>query len=87
MQAPFKGQDEEEIFESIIQDEPLYPVNMPRESVSIIQQLLNKNPKQRLGAGPRDAEDIKAHPFFKGINWDELYNLLIPPPFTPKIVR
>jgi hypothetical protein len=35
--------------------------------------LLIKNPHKRLGAGPRDAEEIKEHPFFKGINWDKVY--------------
>lgn len=45
-----------------------------------------KNPNERLGAGPRDAEEIKDHEFFKGINWDELLALKSKPPFYPKIV-
>jgi len=31
--------------------------------------LLQKNPTKRLGSGKRDAEEIKAHPFFKNIDW------------------
>jgi hypothetical protein len=27
---------------------------------------------KRLGAGPSDAEEIKSHPFFKGIEWDKV---------------
>jgi len=27
---------------------------------------------KRLGAGPRDAEEIKEHEFFKDINWDDV---------------
>lgn len=32
---------------------------------------------------PDDAEDIKAHPFFRGIRWKELH--LRKPPFVPKV--
>ncbi|CAK7202789.1 hypothetical protein SEUCBS139899_005516 [Sporothrix eucalyptigena] len=32
---------------------------------------------------PYDAEDIKAHKFFKGLPWDRLHQM--PPPFVPKI--
>lgn len=30
-------------------------------------------------------EEIKQHPFFASINWDDLLNKRIPPPFKPKI--
>ncbi|OAA68469.1 serine/threonine-protein kinase cbk1 [Niveomyces insectorum RCEF 264] len=32
---------------------------------------------------PYDAEDIKAHKFFKGLPWERLH--LMPPPFIPKL--
>lgn len=35
-------------------------------------QLLNRNPSKRLGSGPRDAEEIKEHEFFAGIDWDNI---------------
>lgn len=35
-----------------------------------ITKLLIKNPDERLGANGVD--EIKAHPFFKEINWDDL---------------
>lgn len=33
---------------------------------------MSKNPHKRLGAGLRDAEEIKEHPFFRGIDWQEV---------------
>lgn len=41
-------------------------------------------PKKRLGA-KGDADEIKRHPFFSGLNWDDMQNLKIIPPFKPKI--
>lgn len=34
-------------------------------SKDIIQRLLMKDPKKRLGCGPTDADEIKQHPFFQ----------------------
>jgi hypothetical protein len=35
---------------------------------------------KRLGAGERDAEEIKQHDFFKGFNWDQVYQRKLKPP-------
>ncbi|KAI8644424.1 kinase-like domain-containing protein [Parasitella parasitica] len=84
-QSPFRGEDEDEIFDAILEDEILYPVNMSRDSVSICQRLLNRDPKKRLGAGSSDAAEIKEHPFFSGVNWDDMLAKRVPPPFCPSI--
>jgi len=41
---------------------------------------LSKNPQRRLGAGPKDAEEIKKHNFFKGVDWEEVFNRRLKPP-------
>ena len=84
-QSPFRGEDEDEIYDAILADEPLYPIHMPRDSVSILQKLLTREPELRLGSGRRDAEEIMEHPFFKGIDWDDIYHKRIPTPFKPLI--
>lgn len=38
-QSPFRGDDEDEIFDAILDDEPLYPITMPRDAVSILQKV------------------------------------------------
>lgn len=83
--SPFRGDDEDEVFDAILSDEPLYPIHMPRDSVSILQQLLNRDPEKRLGAGPRDAEEIMGHPYFRNINFDDIYNMRVAPPYVPQI--
>lgn len=50
-------------------------------------QLLTRDPARRLGSGKTDAEEIKRHPFFKDVNFDDVLNKRIPPPYFPTIVR
>lgn len=84
-QSPFRGEDEDEIYDAILADEPLYPIHMPRDSVSILQKLLTREPDQRLGSGPTDAQEIMSQPFFRNVNWDDVYHKRVPPPFQPQI--
>jgi classical protein kinase C len=84
-QSPFRGEDEDEIYDAILADEPLYPIHMPRDSVSILQKLLTREPDQRLGSGPTDAQEVMSQPFFRNINWDDIYHKRVEPPFLPTI--
>ncbi|KAK2608651.1 Serine/threonine kinase [Conoideocrella luteorostrata] len=84
-QSPFRGEDEDEIYDAILADEPLYPIHMPRDSVSILQKLLTREPEQRLGSGPTDAQEVMSQPFFRNINWDDIYQKRVEPPFKPTI--
>ena len=84
-QSPFRGEDEDEIYDAILADEPLYPIHMPRDSVSILQKLLMREPEQRLGSGTTDAEEVMSHAFFRNTNWDDIQNKRVPAPFLPQI--
>lgn len=46
-----------------------------------LQALLNRNPLKRLGSN--GGNEVKSHPFFGSINWDDLYNRKVKPPFEP----
>ncbi|KAK5165471.1 Serine/threonine kinase [Saxophila tyrrhenica] len=84
-QSPFRGEDEDEIYDAILADEPLYPIHMPRDSVSILQKLLTREPELRLGSGPTDAQEIMSHAFFRNVNWDDIYHKRVPAPFLPTV--
>uniref|UniRef100_A0A8C0C2X0 Ribosomal protein S6 kinase n=1 Tax=Balaenoptera musculus TaxID=9771 RepID=A0A8C0C2X0_BALMU len=74
-----------EISRRILKSEPPYPQEMSAVAKDLIQRLLMKEPKKRLGCGPRDADEIKEHLFFQKINWDDLAAKKVPAPFKPVI--
>ncbi|XP_076587365.1 serine/threonine-protein kinase N2-like isoform X2 [Chaetodon auriga] len=84
-ESPFPGEDEEEVFDSIVNDDVQYPGSLPPGAVSIIQKLLKKNPLKRLGAGERDANEVKGEKFFETIDWEGLLAKKVKPPFLPSI--
>ncbi|NXF55134.1 PKN2 kinase, partial [Oceanites oceanicus] len=84
-ESPFPGDDEEEVFDSIVNDEVRYPRFLSSEALSIIRKLLRKCPERRLGAGEKDAEEIKIQTFFKEIDWDALFARTLKPPFVPTL--
>ncbi|RWR72347.1 putative serine/threonine protein kinase IRE4 isoform X1 [Cinnamomum micranthum f. kanehirae] len=70
---PFTASLPEIIFDNILNQKipwPQVPIDMSYEAQDLIKRLLIHDPDQRLGAN--GASEVKAHPFFKGINWDTL---------------
>uniref|UniRef100_L7M026 non-specific serine/threonine protein kinase n=1 Tax=Rhipicephalus pulchellus TaxID=72859 RepID=L7M026_RHIPC len=74
-----------EISKRILKSQPPIPDRITGDVRDFIQKLLIKDPRKRLGGGIEDAEEIKRHRFFKGINWDDLAAKKIPAPFVPKV--
>lgn len=53
-----------------------------KDSISLIEMLLNPDLSQRLGHG--GAEEVKNHPFFVGVEWGSLIENN--PVFVPRYV-
>ncbi|XP_050420315.1 serine/threonine-protein kinase Sgk2-like isoform X2 [Adelges cooleyi] len=51
----------------------------------LLHKLLEKQSNKRLGSSVQDFSEVKKHPFFKTINWDDLLNKRITPPFQPQL--
>uniref|UniRef100_A0A673CUM4 protein kinase C n=1 Tax=Sphaeramia orbicularis TaxID=375764 RepID=A0A673CUM4_9TELE len=84
-ESPFPGDDEEEVFDSIVNDEVRYPRFLTTEAIGIMRRLLRRNPERRLGSGEKDAEEVKKQPFFRNVDWEALLQRKVPPPFVPSI--
>lgn len=82
---PFYNRDHDVLFTLIVVEEVKFPRNLSSEARSLLSGLLAKVPKDRLGGGPDDVKEIMSHPFFASINWKELENKKITPPFKPQV--
>ncbi|XP_056158153.1 protein kinase C, delta b [Lampris incognitus] len=80
-QSPFQGDDEDELFESIRMDVPHYPRWITKESKDLLEKLFERDPSRRLGV----VGNVRAHSFFKTINWPVLERREVEPPFKPKV--
>uniref|UniRef100_V9KF61 non-specific serine/threonine protein kinase n=1 Tax=Callorhinchus milii TaxID=7868 RepID=V9KF61_CALMI len=82
---PFYNQDHEKLFELILMEEIRFPRTLSPEAKSLLSALLKKDPRQRLGGGSDDAKEIMQHKFFDGIEWQDVYQKKLIPPFKPQV--
>ncbi|EDR25968.1 hypothetical protein, conserved [Entamoeba dispar SAW760] len=79
--APFTSEDIQQLFQKIIHDPVIFPnVSYPTADCKrCIQDLLVKDPEKRL----TNPNNIKSHPWFKGFDWEGLFQKKLSPPFVP----
>ncbi|XP_009787062.1 3-phosphoinositide-dependent protein kinase 2 [Nicotiana tabacum] len=70
--SPFKDASEWLIFQRIIARDIRFPNYFSNEARDLIDQLLDIDPSRRPGAGPDGYASLKNHPFFNGIDWENL---------------
>jgi serine/threonine-protein kinase RIM15 len=70
---PFHAETPEKVFENILSGNIEWHddwVDFSNEARDFMARLMTLDPSQRLGAN--GSEEIKAHPFFEGIEWDKV---------------
>lgn len=70
--SPFKDASEWLIFQRIIARDIRFPIYFSEEARDLIDRLLDTDPSRRPGAGSSGYSALKNHPFFKGIDWNNL---------------
>lgn len=83
-QTPFSSDDAKGLFVNILMHAPAFPDYIPVDAQDWIMQLLNKDPTERLGAGPNGAEKIRQHKYFSCFDWTDLRNKRVEPAWKPK---
>nr|WVH01947.1 cAMP-dependent protein kinase [Naematelia aurantialba] len=90
---PFRGRTNTALTNSILHEPLSWPEDaaskVSTEGMRAIQNFLERDPNRRLGYRPGGGgmTDIKAHPWFKGLDWEALHRKEIVPPFEPDSKR
>ena len=83
--APFCAQETQEVCFKILNWEKYLQVppeiKLSNEANDLIKRMIS-DPNKRLGKN--GADEIKAHPFFKGVDWEHIRETM-KPPFVPEI--
>ncbi|EAQ93236.1 hypothetical protein CHGG_01471 [Chaetomium globosum CBS 148.51] len=78
---PFYDNDVEKIRLNILNQPLEFPNSLPSSATDVLHKLLNRDPRQRLGAG--GAAEVKGHLFFEDIDWSKLMQRGYQPVFKP----
>jgi len=81
---PFYSQNVNEMYNKIQHGVLRFPPFLSEPCKSLIVQLLNRDPKKRLGSKD-DVNDLKAHAFFKPLNFEKLMKKEVDVPYKPKV--
>uniref|UniRef100_A0A8C9VW66 Ribosomal protein S6 kinase n=1 Tax=Scleropages formosus TaxID=113540 RepID=A0A8C9VW66_SCLFO len=85
LHPPFTAENRKKTIDKILKCKLVLPPYLTADAKDLIKKLLKKNPAQRLGSSKVDSADIQKHPFFRHINWDELLNKRVEPPYKPSL--
>nr|AML78514.1 putative LOV domain-containing protein [Drypetes deplanchei] len=68
--TPFRGKTRQKTFANVLHKDLKFPRRIPvsLSAKQLMYRLLHRDPKHRLGSH-EGANDVKRHPFFKGVNW------------------
>jgi len=81
---PFYSRDTAEMYDNILYKPLRLRTNVTAAGRSILEGLLQKEKETRLGA-VNDFADIKIHPFFNSLCWEDLLAKKIEPPYNPEV--
>ena len=78
--TPWYDENLKKLFEMILDTEPSFPEDSNKDVVDLITHLLDKDPETRAGM-----DFIMKHPFFKGLDFQDVFDKKIQPSFKPTI--
>eukprot|EP00935_MAST-01C_sp_MAST-1C-sp1_P000931 g931.t1 len=81
---PFYHQNTQRMFKFILTSRVRFPPYLKSESAkSLVAALLAKKVEDRLGCSAADAAEIREHPFFSGLSFEQVLAKQIAPEFVP----
>lgn len=82
---PHYNRDRQQMLRDIVEKEIPMKAYFSNEAVSLLRALLERDPKKRIGYKEGDESQLKAHEFFKSVNWNKVENKLHETAYRPKV--
>merc|ERR1711991_111890 len=79
MGPPFYSQDVQVMYQKIMTAKLVIPETISSDAASLLRGLLERDPNKRL----QDPAVIKAHPYFKTLDWRAMNAKQVKPPYVP----
>ncbi|CDS07382.1 hypothetical protein LRAMOSA01331 [Lichtheimia ramosa] len=83
--TPFRASNKKKTLDAIRKKKPQIPNYVTSDAKDMLNKFLRKNPNTRLGYGDDGTEQVKAHKWFRRINWTSIKERKVTPPLKPKI--
>lgn len=81
---PFYDRNRDKMYAAILNNALQLPSYVSKAGKSLLAELLEKDPRKRLGA-MGGFEEIKRHPWLAKVNWDKVLSKKRLPPFIPNL--
>eukprot|EP00753_Platysulcus_tardus_P015852 PLAT5312.1.p2 GENE.PLAT5312.1~~PLAT5312.1.p2 ORF type:complete len:336 (-),score=148.10 PLAT5312.1:31-1038(-) len=82
---PFYDRNVKRMHHNILYGRLRLGAGLSEQAAELIAGLLVKSPRSRLGCRERGVDELREHPFFASINWDDLRAQRTVPPFRPRV--
>ncbi|KAI9318535.1 kinase-like domain-containing protein, partial [Dichotomocladium elegans] len=83
--TPFFSDSHSEMYRRILEDDLEFTDAFDDVTRYFIGGLLQRNPSERLGSGLEGPRTIRAHPYFLGLDWSDVYHKRIHPEYVPQL--
>ena len=82
---PFYADNPLGIYEAILAGKIAWPQAVGGLPKDLVRKLLVHDRTKRIGNLRNGAEDVKTHKWFEELDWEDVFNKKLKPPFVPKV--
>jgi len=84
---PFESATPMQIYQKVSKgiNKVTFPKKCSQNCEAFVKALCHQNPSERLPMKKGGIKNIKAHPWFKGFEWDSMEALTLKPPYAPQV--
>ena len=82
---PFQGRSHAETLQNMVYHEPKMHARVPPAGADLARRLLTKDPSQRIASSALGALELRAHPFFAHLDWEDVERKEWPAPLKPRL--